>query len=122
MTDPLVEMHGITVDFPGVRAIDGVDLTLVEGEVHALMGENGAGKSTVIGALTGTYPLSAGAIRIGGESVSPSGVASARGRHRHGVPGGAPQSEALGRREHHAGRGGARPARHRLEGHARAGR
>ena len=78
MTDPLVEMHGITVDFPGVRAIDGVDLTLVEGEVHALMGENGAGKSTVIGALTGTYPLSAGAIRIGGESVSPSGVASAR--------------------------------------------
>ena len=39
--------------FPGVKALDGVDLTLRKGEIHALMGENGAGKSTLIKCLTG---------------------------------------------------------------------
>ena len=49
MTDknPIVVMKGITIEFPGVKALDGVDLTLYPGEVHALMGENGAGKSTI---------------------------------------------------------------------------
>ena len=53
MTDknPIVVMKGITIEFPGVKALDGVDLTLYPGEVHALMGENGAGKSTMIKAL-----------------------------------------------------------------------
>ena len=44
----IVEMRGITIEFPGVKALDGVDLTLRGGEVHTLMGENGAGKSTLI--------------------------------------------------------------------------
>nr|BFF25318.1 hypothetical protein GCM10025732_32830 [Glycomyces mayteni] len=60
MTDPVVEMSGITVEFSGVRVLDGVDLALYPGEVHALMGENGAGKSTLIGALTGTLPILSG--------------------------------------------------------------
>ncbi|BDV31763.1 sugar ABC transporter ATP-binding protein [Microbacterium terricola] len=63
----VVEMRGITVEFPGVRALDGVDLTLRRGEVHTLMGENGAGKSTLIKALTGVYTISAGTITVGGE-------------------------------------------------------
>ena len=59
MTDknPIVVMKGITIEFPGVKALDGVDLTLYPGEVHALMGENGAGKSTMIKALTGVYKI-----------------------------------------------------------------
>ncbi|AEI13074.1 sugar ABC transporter ATP-binding protein [Cellulomonas gilvus] len=65
---PVVQMRGITIEFPGVRALDGVDLTLRPGEVHALMGENGAGKSTMIKALTGVYQIDAGEIRVGGES------------------------------------------------------
>ena len=52
---PVVEMPGISVVFPGVRALDDVDLRLFAGEMHALMGENGAGKSTLIKALTGAY-------------------------------------------------------------------
>jgi galactofuranose transport system ATP-binding protein len=61
---PVVQMRGITIEFPGVRALDGVDLTLRPGEVHALMGENGAGKSTMIKALTGVYQIDAGEIRV----------------------------------------------------------
>ena len=64
---PVVQMRGITIEFPGVRALDGVDLTLRPGEVHALMGENGAGKSTMIKALTGVYKIDAGEIRVADE-------------------------------------------------------
>ena len=63
---PAVQMTGITVEFPGVKALDGVDFRLFPGEVHALMGENGAGKSTLIKALTGVYPVNGGSISVGG--------------------------------------------------------
>ena len=52
--------------FPGVKALDGVDLTLRKGEINALMGENGAGKSTLIKCLTGINDFEAGEIRIDG--------------------------------------------------------
>ena len=52
--------------FPGVKALDGVDLTLRKGEIHALMGENGAGKSTLIKCLTGINDFEAGEIRVNG--------------------------------------------------------
>lgn len=63
-TVPVVEMHGISVEFPGVKALDRVDFRLFPGEVHALMGENGAGKSTLIKALTGVYAVDGGAITV----------------------------------------------------------
>ncbi|MDT5124693.1 MAG: galactofuranose transport system ATP-binding protein [Mycobacterium sp.] len=63
---PLVQMRDVTVDFPGVKALDGVDFRLLPGEVHALMGENGAGKSTLIKALTGVYDVDSGSITVDG--------------------------------------------------------
>ncbi len=52
---PLLRMHGIVKEFPGVRALDGVDLEVVAGEVHCLLGQNGAGKSTLIKVLSGVH-------------------------------------------------------------------
>ncbi|WP_402461532.1 sugar ABC transporter ATP-binding protein [Isoptericola aurantiacus] len=75
---PVVEMHGITVEYSGVRVLDGADLTLRPGEVHALMGENGAGKSTLIGALTGTVPIVAGEILLDGAPLTSASVARSR--------------------------------------------
>jgi len=75
---PVVEMRGITIQFPGVLALDAVDFTLRAGEVHTLMGENGAGKSTLIKALTGVYPIDGGTITVAGESRIFRGTADAQ--------------------------------------------
>ncbi|MCR5090885.1 MAG: sugar ABC transporter ATP-binding protein [Oscillospiraceae bacterium] len=58
--------RGISMTFPGVKALDNVNLTLRRGEIHALMGENGAGKSTLIKCLTGINDFESGEIRIDG--------------------------------------------------------
>ncbi|MFB0614743.1 sugar ABC transporter ATP-binding protein [Streptomyces sp. AGS-58] len=66
----VLAVRGLTRTFPGVRALDGVDLTLRPGEVHALIGENGAGKSTLIKVLTGVYRADAGDITFQGRKVA----------------------------------------------------
>ena len=63
---PVVEMRDVSIDFPGVKALDSVDFRLLPGEIHALMGENGAGKSTLIKALTGIHDIAAGTITVDG--------------------------------------------------------
>ncbi|MET0017101.1 ATP-binding cassette domain-containing protein [Oscillibacter sp.] len=62
----LLTMRDITKTFPGVTALDHAQLTLRRGEVHALMGENGAGKSTIIKCLTGVYERDAGEVCMEG--------------------------------------------------------
>jgi len=66
---PVLEMRGIRKEFPGVVALDGVDLTLEAGRIHMLLGENGAGKSTLMKILSGAYRKDAGEIRVNGRIV-----------------------------------------------------
>ena len=65
----LLEMRDITKEFPGVKALDGVSLTVRPGTVHALMGENGAGKSTLMKCLFGIYAKNSGTIILDGKEV-----------------------------------------------------
>ncbi|HET7701880.1 MAG TPA: sugar ABC transporter ATP-binding protein [Candidatus Limnocylindrales bacterium] len=67
--DLLVEMTDISKSFPGVRALDGCRFELRPGEVHALVGENGAGKSTMMKLLAGIYRPDSGTIRFKGREV-----------------------------------------------------
>lgn len=67
---PLLTMSGITKSFPGVRALDGVDLDVQAGEVHCLLGQNGAGKSTLIKVLAGAHQPDDGTITWRGEPVT----------------------------------------------------
>ena len=52
----ILEMRGITKEFPGVKALDDVNLSVRKGTIHAICGENGAGKSTLMKVLSGVYP------------------------------------------------------------------
>ncbi|MFQ3789395.1 L-arabinose ABC transporter ATP-binding protein AraG [Halomonas sp. A29] len=67
MTEPYLQFDGISVVFPGVRALDKVSFGARSGQVHALMGENGAGKSTLLKVLSGINRVTEGALRIGGK-------------------------------------------------------
>ncbi|WP_028550917.1 sugar ABC transporter ATP-binding protein [Paenibacillus sp. UNC451MF] len=65
----LLEMNGISKEFPGVKALDNVTLKVRPGTVHALMGENGAGKSTLMKCLFGIYKPDGGEIYLNGNKV-----------------------------------------------------
>jgi branched-chain amino acid transport system ATP-binding protein len=60
----------LRVYFEGVRAVDGVDLELQEGQIAGLIGPNGAGKTTLLNAISGFVPLTAGTVIVGGEDVT----------------------------------------------------
>ena len=67
---PVLELRGITKQFPGVLANDHIDFDLRRGEVHALLGENGAGKSTLMSILYGLYTADSGEILMNGAPVT----------------------------------------------------
>ena len=71
----LLRVEGVTKSFPGVRALDGVNLSLHAGEVHVLLGENGAGKSTLIKMLSGAHRPDAGRILAATGELGPDGAA-----------------------------------------------
>ncbi|MEU4546287.1 sugar ABC transporter ATP-binding protein [Nonomuraea dietziae] len=69
MSEEILRVEGLRKRFPGVLALDGVDLSLRTGEVHVLLGENGAGKSTLIKMLSGAYHPDEGRILLDGQPV-----------------------------------------------------
>jgi ribose transport system ATP-binding protein len=78
----LLEMNHVREEFPGVIALKDVSVALCSGEVHALLGGNGAGKSTRIKVLGGIYAANTGDIRINGKPVS---INSIHDAHNNGI-------------------------------------
>ncbi|MFN4129872.1 MAG: ATP-binding cassette domain-containing protein, partial [Paracoccaceae bacterium] len=78
----LLEMRGISKLFPGVRALDQVNLSVKAGEIHAICGENGAGKSTLMKVLSGVYPHGSyeGDIVYDGETLAMKSIADSEAR------------------------------------------
>jgi len=67
----ILEMQGISKAFPGVQALDSTDLRVHSGSIHGLVGENGAGKSTIIKVLAGVYTKDAGTVHINNQQIEP---------------------------------------------------
>jgi ABC-type sugar transport system ATPase subunit len=67
---PALELRALTKRFPGVLALDDASLAVRRGEIHAVIGQNGAGKSTMINVISGMLAPDAGEIRLGGRSVA----------------------------------------------------
>ena len=78
MSETILELRDITKIFPGVRALDKVQFTLKKGEIHALMGENGAGKSTFIKVITGVHQAEEGEMLLDGQVVQFKGTRDAQ--------------------------------------------
>ncbi len=69
MTQPILELRGISKSFPGVKALEDARLQLFPGELTALVGENGAGKSTLVKLITGIYQPDTGDIVLDGKKI-----------------------------------------------------
>jgi branched-chain amino acid transport system ATP-binding protein len=80
MTDYVLQAEDVAIHYGGVKAVDGVALTLEKGQIRGLIGPNGAGKSTVIDAITGRRKLTRGKVVLRGEDVSALGVVARRMR------------------------------------------
>jgi ribose transport system ATP-binding protein len=78
----LLQLQGISKQYPGVRALDDVNFALDAGEVHCLVGENGAGKSTLVKILVGALQSDGGNILINGERAT---IDSPNSAQRQGI-------------------------------------
>jgi len=76
----VLQAEDVAIHYGGVKALDGVALTLTKGQIRGLIGPNGAGKSTVIDAITGRRRLTRGKVQLQGEDVTAMGVVDRRMR------------------------------------------
>ena len=80
VNDYVLQAQDVAIHYDGVKAVDGVELSLVRGQIHGLIGPNGAGKTTLINAITGRSVLTRGRVILRGEDVSTLGVVERRRR------------------------------------------
>lgn len=70
MSESVLELKKVTKYFGGIKAVEGVDLTVKEGELHGLIGPNGAGKTTIFKLITGIYHPTYGKVFLGGKEIT----------------------------------------------------
>ena len=70
MTGALLEVEGLCKDFGGLRAVDGVNFQIREGEIFSIIGPNGSGKTTIFNVITGFHPATRGKITFQGEDIT----------------------------------------------------
>ena len=80
MSEFVLQADDVAIHYGGVKAVDGVSLTLERGQIRGLIGPNGAGKSTVIDAITGRVRLTRGKVQLGGQDVTELGPVARRMR------------------------------------------
>ena len=66
----MLEVKNLGISFGGLRAVDGLDMTIEKGELYGLIGPNGAGKTTAFNMLTGVYKPTDGVIKLDGEDIT----------------------------------------------------
>ena len=66
----MLEVKNLGISFGGLRAVDGLDMTIEKGELYGLIGPNGAGKTTAFNMLTGVYKPTDGVIKLDGEEIT----------------------------------------------------
>ena len=104
MADLLLQVKDVSKTFPGVKALDHVNLQIGYGEVHGLIGENGAGKSTIIKIIAGIYEPDEGQVTFMGKTcLARKHTPVALARHQRDLPGAVSGSAHEGIRKHHAG-------------------
>ena len=113
----ILEMRGITKTFPGVNALRDVNLSVREGEIHAICGENGAGKSTLMKVLSGVYPFGSmrGISSFRARSDASRASRQRASRHHHHPSGIGAGAAPVDRREHLPRQRTRQDRRHRLE-------
>ncbi len=82
MNSYVLQAEDVAIHYGGVKALDGVGITLEKGQIRGLIGPNGAGKSTVIDAITGRRKLTRGTVLLDGEDVSHMGYIVEKGAIR----------------------------------------
>jgi branched-chain amino acid transport system ATP-binding protein len=70
MATPILELRGLGKSFGGVKAVSELDMTVNEGQIHALIGPNGSGKTTTLNVISGLYRANAGSVRFRGAEIS----------------------------------------------------
>ena len=82
MSEYILEMENINKSFNGINVLKNINLTIKKGEVHALVGGNGAGKSTMMKILTGVYTSDSGTIKVNGQPIK---ISSTNDANQHGI-------------------------------------
>ena len=90
----MLEVNNLSIQFGGLRAVDGFNMTIEKGQLYGLIGPNGAGKTTVFNLLTGVYKPTEGIIKLDGQDITgkstieinKAGNPDQSGRHRENLP------------------------------------